>query len=287
MKLKKFKKPKINWKHLWSVSSWVISVSGLLVVLGFVGKEKSTIKCKDVRIHISDENDNEFITKNDVLDLLNSKGKQPVGKPLNDINIGMLEKLVNTNPYVANAEVYSTIDGELNIDIHQRNPIIRIINITDEHYYIDDRGEFMPVSQNFTAPVIVANGFINDSYSEKKVKMIDEEVTDTLTVQSLIGQLYKMAQFITNSQFWNAQIEQIYVNESLEMELVPRIGNHHIIFGDASQLDEKFDKLMIFYKKGLNKTGWNDYRVINLKFSNQVVCTKSTSNIKTITNKTN
>ncbi|MEP7169164.1 MAG: cell division protein FtsQ, partial [Bacteroidota bacterium] len=79
---------------------------------------------------------------------------------------------------------------------------------------------------------------------------------------------------IANDAFWNAQVEQIYVTEQSEIELIPRVGNHRIILGDASQLDEKFNKLMIFYKQGLNNTGWNNYNTINLKFTNQVVCTK-------------
>src|SRR5258705_1950411 len=108
MKLKKFKKPKITWKRLAFISGWVICISTLFVTLGFVGKEKSNIRCKSITINISDENGNEFITDNDVLDLLNSSGKQAVGKRMNDINIALLEKLVNSNPVVANAEVFST-----------------------------------------------------------------------------------------------------------------------------------------------------------------------------------
>jgi cell division protein FtsQ len=38
---------------------------------------------------------------------------------------------------------------------------------------------------------------------------------------------------------------------------------------------EKFEKLHTFYLQGLNTTGsWNKYSVINLKFKNQIVCTK-------------
>jgi cell division protein FtsQ len=274
MRLKRLKRPKINWKRLGFLFGWVISISTLLVTLGFVAKEKSNIKCKKVVILISDEEGNEFITKNDVLDLLNSNGKHPVGKTISDINIGLLEKLVNSNPFVANAEVFSTIDGEVNIDIRQRIPFVRIVNSNDEHFYIDDHGEFMPVSQNYTAPVIVANGLIFDGYAERKIPQLNIENKDSVELKPVIEQIYELAQFITYHPFWNAQIEQIYVNEQAEIELIPRIGNHRIILGDASELDEKFKKLMIFYKQGLNKTGWNNYSVINLKYNNQVVCTK-------------
>lgn len=272
----------INWSRLLSVSGWVISISALFLTLGFVGKEKNSVKCKTVSINISDDSGNEFITKNDVLDLLNSKDKQPVGKAMNDINIGLLEKLVNTNPFVANAEVFSTIDGEVNIDIRQRVPIIRIINSKDEHFYIDDHGEFMPVSQNYSAPLMVANGYIFATYAERKVPQYNIVKKDSIETKPIITQIFELAQFVTNDQFWNAQIEQIYINEQSEIELIPRVGNHRILLGDAIGLDQKFNKLMIFYKQGLNITGWNNYSIINLKYTNQVVCTKivSSTNIK-------
>ena len=39
--------------------------------------------------------------------------------------------------------------------------------------------------------------------------------------------------------------------------------------------EEKFEKLKMFYTEGLNKTdGWNKYSTINIKYKNQVVCTK-------------
>jgi cell division protein FtsQ len=65
------------------------------------------------------------------------------------------------------------------------------------------------------------------------------------------------------------------VNEHQELELIPRVGNHRVLLGDTIDLQDKFRRLMIFYKEGLSKTGWNNYSVINLKFRNQVVCTKN------------
>ena len=70
------------------------------------------------------------------------------------------------------------------------------------------------------------------------------------------------------------------MNEDEEMELVPRVGNHTILFGDEKEMDEKFSKLFLFYKEGLSKQGWNKYNVINLKYKDQVVCTKKTTNGK-------
>jgi cell division protein FtsQ len=283
MKINKLKISRINWKQVGIILCYLVGGSSLFVTMGFVGKAREAIKCNAINIYINDKNGYEFITKSDVLELLNSRDKQPVGKLINDINISLLEKLINSNSFVANAEVYSTIDGELNIYIVQRDPIVRIININDEHFYIDERGEFMPISSNYTAHVIIANGNIPNSYVERKIREIDAEVIDTNNVKPIIHQIFDLAKFIINDPFWNGQVEQININEQSEIELIPRIGNHRILLGNGANLEDKFNKLMIFYKEGLSKTGWNDYSFINLKFQNQVVCSKPS----TINNKEN
>ena len=74
--------------------------------------------------------------------------------------------------------------------------------------------------------------------------------------------------------FLKVLVDEIYVDKSGDFELVPKIGNQLIIFGKPENLEEKFKKLLVFYRQGLNKTGWNKYNVINIKYRNQVVCSK-------------
>ena len=59
-----------------------------------------------------------------------------------------------------------------------------------------------------------------------------------------------------------------------DFELIPLVGKQLIILGDANDIKEKFDNLQIFYKQGLSHEGWDKYDTINLKYRNQVVCTK-------------
>ena len=83
-----------------------------------------------------------------------------------------------------------------------------------------------------------------------------------------------MSSFIAGHELWSAQIVQIYVNNQGEYELIPRIGPHIIILGDLEDYRAKFEKLELFYKDGLNHVGWNQYLKINLKYKDQIVCTK-------------
>jgi cell division protein FtsQ len=52
------------------------------------------------------------------------------------------------------------------------------------------------------------------------------------------------------------------------------VGDHIIQLGDASELDSKLSRMRTFYTEGLDKAGWNKYKTINLKFHDQVICTK-------------
>jgi cell division protein FtsQ len=270
-------KLKPTLKKVLITSIWISCAIVIVVMLGFVAKRQEEIKCKNISINIDDAVGHDFIGNEELLELINSKGKV-IGKPLGTINTSLLEKIILTNPFVNRSEVYSSIDGALHVDVWQRDPIVRVINMHDEQYYIDREGRFMPVSENYTPPVIVANGFIFNTYTELKVRgesaVKDTSTSDSLLVPRIIDQVFVLAKFIEADSFWTANSEQIYVNEQQELELIPRIGNHRVLVGDTTNLADKFKRLMVFYKEGLSKTGWNNYSLINLKFRNQVVCTK-------------
>lgn len=222
--------------------------------MGFVNREQRQISCTSVDIRINYDHEDFFVEKEDIISMIAAKGMRLVDVPISVINYEHVEKLINTNPSIAKAEVYSTIAGEIKIDIIQRKPIIRIIaNDPVMSFYIDENGEKMPLSLKHTSRVLVANGNI-------KTPMLDD--------------LFKLAKYVNKNNFWKSQIQQIYINLDGEIELIPRVGRHKIILGDVSDMDEKFKKLMIFYKKGLNYIGWNKYKTINLKYKNQIVCTK-------------
>ena len=272
---------KINIQHKLKraliIGSWVLSIAGMIVLLGFANYKQVNAVCKNVLVTVNEGEGHDFVDGNDILQLVNSKGKL-IGKSFANINKTLLEKIVTSNPFVERVEVYSTLDGNLHIDAWQRDPIVRVYNMQNEQYFIDKNGAFMPVSEKYTPSVIVANGFIFNTYSEMKIApppiLKNSNNIDSLTIPRMINQVYKVASFVANDTFWSANTQQIFVNELQEIELVPRVGDHRILIGDTTDLKSKFDRLFLFYQKGLSNTGWNKYSLINLKFKDQVVCTK-------------
>lgn len=261
-----------KFKQILFITLWSLVVIGLLVSLGFVNKEQDSLLCKSLDININQEDELYFIDNLEIAQLLKNRGDSIVDQPKSTINVNEIETVLNNHPAVANAEVFVTIDGAVKVKIKQRKPVIRVFNLSDESYYLDTEGTLMPLSDNYTVKVLIANGNINESFARNYKK----EITDTaFSKKSILDELYAMANYINNDAFWKAQIQQIYVNEERDMEIVPLVGDQRIIFGDTTALDEKFKKLKIFYKDGLNTTGWwNKYSTINLKYKNQIVCTK-------------
>ena len=268
-------------KRLVTLVFWSLLIIGLGFALHWVQTKELHQLGNKLEISIKQDQLNYFISEEDIRQFIRERGDTVRNQPLTSIQLAKLEGSLDNHPAIANAHVYHTIDGKVNVEIVQRMPIVRIIDAANESYYIDVQGRLMPLSDKYTAnvPIVTAavrlpyNLFYKNDYSRK---FNPADTTNSL----LIASIYEMAKYIWADEFWKSQIQQINLNTFAEFELIPRVGDHVILFGNAQDIDVKFSKLLIFYKQGLNPTGWwNKYSVINLKFKDQVVCTrKETTN---------
>jgi len=265
-----------KFKQIAFITLWVILIAGLVVSMGFVNKQQDSLLCKSLDIKVNQDDDLYFLDKMDIHQLIKDRGDSIIGQPKSTINVPELENALNSHPDISNSEVYITVNGEVKVKVTQRKPVLRIFNANGESYYLDSEGTLMPLSDKYTAKVLIANGFIMEPYANRYMYSVEQITTDSaMNAKSMLDDLYAMANYINADEFWQAQIQQIYVNSEKDMELVPRVGDQKIIFGDTTAMDEKFKKLFTFYQQGLNTTGWWDkYSTINLKFKNQIVCTK-------------
>jgi cell division protein FtsQ len=260
-------------KNLKYIILWLFVAIYLAVALGFVAEKRLRLVCNNVEVHIVDSLRNSFISGGNIKNLLQRKRINLIGKNLSDICLDSLELLINNYPPVERAEVYKTTEGKVVIDVEQRNPIIRVIDSNNDSYYIDRKGYVMRLSENYTSNVIIANGFIHAKAPGSKVSVLELEKSAGGT-RVILADLFKLATYITDNKFLNAQVQQIFVEQSGDFELVPRVGPQVIILGDMTGYEEKFSNLMSLYKNGLPAVGWNKYESINLKYKGQVICTK-------------
>ena len=235
----------------------------LFVFVAFAEKSAKKTECNGIHIRFFPAGTNKFLNESDVITILNNAaGGFVTGRKFSDLKFNELESALDHNNFIKNAEVYSRLNDTLYVEITYRNPILRIMSILHDDYYIDEYGDAMPLSPNHTAKILVATGYINGN-------------NDTTTEKSL----YKMAMIINRDPFLKSLVGQIQVNQESENEkefiLIPRIGNLNIVLGDTVSLADKFRKLKIFFAKVYPELEQDKYSSINLNFKDQIILKKN------------
>ena len=267
---------KINYKKILVTVLWIIALSGLTASLAFVSKKERQVKVENLDITVNSKGQNDFVDEDDVKEFFSERQDVILNAEVKNVNINALEKALNSHPAVENADLSVDVNGDIKISVTQRTPLVRVLTMGGESYYIDTQSKLMPLSDKFTARVLVVNGYIHEPYSRRYMFSVNEIAKNEIFKEvSMLDDIYDMADFITKDTVLNGLIHQLSINKEKEFEMFPSIGNHKIIFGDATDIAEKFEKLKLFYLNGLNKTdNWNKYSTVNLKYKNQVVCTK-------------
>jgi cell division protein FtsQ len=265
-----------RYKRILKIAAWMTVAMILIMSLSFVAKSERNVIASDLDILIDSSDESDFISEEELRQLL-SAGNDPVmTKKYRQINLPEVESRLKGHPAVANAEVAADINGCLHVKVTQRTPVMRVINKDGESYYIDAAGKLMPLSDRYTARVLVATGELLEPYARRYMYTVDQiAASKVFSELSMLDDLLAVADRINSDSVLSALIHQVNVNKDREMELFPAIGEHKIMLGDAADVGEKLSKLKLFYSQGLSRSGgWNKYAVINLKYKNLVVCTK-------------
>lgn len=223
-------------------------------------KIKDAHRCKGVEINIEGVNNNFFVDKSDILNSIRviEKG-DPVGKATGSFNLKMMETGLEKDIWIKAAELFFDNNEVLQVNVQEREPVARVFTTTGTTFYIDSELAILPLSEKFSARLPVFTNFPSD---RKVLSKADS---------SLLMDIKNVSIAIQEDSFSMAMIEQIDINPQRVFEMVPKIGNQVIVFGDGNDVEEKLYKLKIFYKEIMVKAGWNNYSVINVQYKNQVV----------------
>jgi cell division protein FtsQ len=237
------------------------SVLSIGALAGFATSKQSERKCEKVTIKIDNEYNNYFIGDEEVRDLLTREGERKLeGLPNQLIDLKNLEKRIEAHSFVKEADVYRGLDGNIHVEIKQNRPIARIIR-PDQDVYVDSEGNLLPLSERYTARVIPI-------MKSPSAKALGRDFFQDSTGQAYLSLL----QFIENDQFWKAQLAQMHIDAKGKVSFLPQVGEHTIEFGQPAEAEQKFKKLMVFYKEVLPVMGWDKYKRVNVEYEDQIIC---------------
>ena len=241
------------------VAAWALLCGGILTLLVAANSKEQKHLCKEVVITVKGVGESFYVDKNDISSALKkaANGKL-VNQSLRSINLAKLEKSLERNAWIRDAELYVDSKDVLHVTVTERQPIARVFTTRGASFYMDSSGLKMPLLQRVSIRVPVVTNYT----AAKKLNKADS---------ILLTNLKQLLQYVNHDPFWSAQVGQIDIVDRNKFEIIPTIGNHIIRIGNAENLEQKFGRLLIFYRQVLGKTGFDKYNVLDARFNGQIV----------------
>lgn len=223
----------------------------LVMLFRFANASNSQQEIRDVKVKFVG-NENHFLTQEMVNNLLKQNFSNPSVIAREALDLRDWEQKLDINKWIARSEVYVDISGNLHAEVEQKKALARVIN-NGMSYYISTEGDTMPLSAGFSARVPLVNGVLNEKNQQKFVEVLKK---------------------ITEDDFMKEMITGIRINPDQTLNLTSRAHDADIEFGHMKEIDRKLTNYKIFMHYAENDTIMQNYKNINLRFTEQVICTK-------------
>lgn len=235
----------------WTNIRLVLMFSLVIFLYSFTSMKNNQRKITKVEVRFLD-NTMPFITAETVNKLLIEKNNNAQTITKETLVLNKLENSVNKQALVEKAEVFVSVDGVLKAVVKQKTPLGRV-SAENRSFYIDYQGDVMPLSANYTARVPLISGDVKGVKKEKLAQVLRTIYEDEFLQKNIIG-------------------VQVLPNGSLILE--NRNYDFGIDFGRMINIERKFNNYKAFFQKAVLDSTLKNYRMINLKFTQQVVCIK-------------
>ena len=235
-------------KKLIVIFQFLVICTLFVSLLSFTLKSKN-LESQALNLIKIESLQNRFVSVDNVVDILSKEGLVYENQEVFDIK--SIESVIMSQPQIKEAEVFLNLNGLVDVILEEKKPILRVFELSDS-YYLDEDCQIMPLSDLYTSRNLIASGDLNSFNTED---------------------ICKLSKYIESDKFLKSLISQIYFEKN-NIILVTRIQNHEINIGDLDFIELKFDNLLCFYNNVIDFKGWNYYKSINLKYTDQIICSK-------------
>jgi cell division protein FtsQ len=160
-----------------------------------------------------------------------------------------IEQIISRIPFVKKANVYMTVNSELNIRVQEKKPVLNLYN---SDYLLSENGQLIPKIDSLNIDLISFFGEIDP------------------TMYTNLSNLSKM---IIKDDFLKDHIKYIY-SDSLSFYLSVNRFNYNIELGSLENISEKLINYKAFIASIMDDEILNKYSHLNLKFNKQVIAQK-------------
>jgi cell division protein FtsQ len=259
-------KTNLSFIKIAKMLSW-IAVASLFVFLCVAAFHRvDSLRTNQVQVIIDNENNNFFLTDDEVRKEIVMANPEWTGKRIKDIHIDRIEKSLKNNEYIEDAEIYMSPNAIMKVKIKQKNPLVRV-NDLGESYYISDQWKKIPLDLNFTKRVIQVGG-INPWF------FVPKTARDSFYQKRYI----RFLDYVCSDPFWNRAIDQIYFDQNGKVSLYLVFSDLLIKFGSIDEsMEKRFNKIVNFFKIVPMTKDLTRYSSLDFEYNMQVVAKLKTN----------
>lgn len=160
-----------------------------------------------------------------------------------------IEQIISRIPFVKKANVYMTVNSELNIRVQEKKPVLNLYN---SDYLLSENGQLIPKIDSLNIDLISFFGEIDPA---------------------IYTNLSNLSKMIIKDDFLKDHIKYIY-SDSLSFYLSVNRFNYNIELGSLENISKKLNNYKVFIASIMDYEILNKYSHLNLKFNKQVIAQK-------------
>lgn len=160
-----------------------------------------------------------------------------------------IEQIINQIPFVKKADVYMTVNSELNIQIEEKKPVLNLFN---SDYLLSENGVLIPKIDSLSIDLISFFGEIDPT---------------------IFRNLSNLTKMINKDNFLKDHIKYIY-SDSSSFYLSVNMFDYNIQLGSLENISEKLNNYKAFIAAKIDDEILTKYSHLNLNFNKQVIAQK-------------
>ena len=266
-------------KKILSIALWIVTGAALVTLFIFGRKWHLETTLKDIQVTIEQPQATGFINNDSLTSLiwtLYDVGNQTTDSTdmyqqptIASIDMTKLRQMLDKNPWIAYSRAYIDLNDTMYVTVKEYDPVVRVYNNDGYSVYVTRNGFVIPTSPHYTPHLIIASGNYNfDTLTRPS------NIADTIYQNTGLAEALALAKAIEKDKFLKENIGQIYKNTNNEYEVIVNNLPIQVILGDTCAVYNKLQRLKIMLEKYNGTVEIDDYKTMNLKYKNQIVCTK-------------